>query len=384
MTWNTKGRTILHVTLLLFLFSFTNCRQADRQPAEGLSNHSSGTKYAKGFQINHFEGYTRVVINNPWSRDASKPYAVYHLYKNDSVNLPGDGLKLKIPLKSVVVNTFPYFEFLRMLNELDKVVGVTDVSRIYSPDILQRIQDKKTQDLGDPFNPNIEKTLILKPDATINSAYAQQDIHSERLQNMGIPVIFSLEWMENSPLARTEWIKFISVFFDRETLADSLFDEIEARYLAKAGIVENITNKPTVLAGDNFQDTWYVPGGKSFNAVLFADAGLDYFYKNNAESGSIGLDIESVLTQFSKADVWFGCDADSYDELAGKDKKYLLLEPVANRQVFNNRNRITRSGGNDYFESAIAHPDLVLSDLIKAAHPGLLSEESFTYIKPLE
>ncbi len=40
-------------------------------------------------------------------------------------------------------------------------------------------------------------------------------------------------------------------------------------------------------------------------------------------------------------------------------------------------------GGNDYFESAIANPDLMLSDVVKAAYPNLLPNYSYSYIKPL-
>ncbi|KUL13566.1 MAG: Periplasmic binding protein, partial [Proteiniphilum sp. 51_7] len=105
---------------------------------------------------------------------------------------------------------------------------------------------------------------------------------------------------------------------------------------------------------------------------------------DHPESGSIGLDIESILTQFAGADYWFGCEADSYAELAEKDAKYLLLNAVKRRKVFNNHNRTTPAGGNDYFESAVAHPDLMLSDLIKAVYPEVLPDYSFTYIKPLE
>jgi iron complex transport system substrate-binding protein len=384
----THNYTVFQVTFLLILLLLLGCKQNNNHQTQtdSLQNDSSDTniRYAKGFRISHSENYTRIVINNPWGKDDKKPYAVYYLYKNDSTNLPDEGFKLKIPIKSVVINTFSYFEFLRQLGELDKVIGVTDAHRVYNSTILQKIKDKQIQNLGDPFNPNVEKTLMLKPDVSINSAYAQQDMHSEKLLSIGIPVIYSLEWMEKSPLARAEWIKFISVFFDKEPLADSIFSEIESRYIAKTEIVKNVKSRPAVLAGDNFQDTWYVPGGKSFNSILFSDAGLDYFYKDDPESGSIGLDIESILIQFGNTDFWFGCDAGSYDELARKDKKYMLLKSVKNRQVFNNRNRTTPSGGNDYFESAIANPDLVLSDLIKAVHPELLPEAEFTYIKPLE
>jgi iron complex transport system substrate-binding protein len=52
--------------------------------------------------------------------------------------------------------------------------------------------------------------------------------------------------------------------------------------------------------------------------------------------------------------------------------------------VFNNHNRTTPSGGNSFFESSVARPDLVLADLISAVYPDALPGYSFTYIKPLE
>ena len=339
-------------------------------------------RYAKGFQIDHFNGYRKVTLHNPWNN--KEPYAVYYLYRNDSTALPAGGIKLKTPINSLTVNTFSYFSFLSLLGEEDVITGVTDGFRIYHPSILHKLKSEEITDLGDPFHPNIEMTLALKPEAIISSAYAQRDNYSERLIQAGFPIIYSLEWMENSPLARAEWIRMIAAFFDKETQADSIFAGIEQRYLQLQEKVKDVSSPRSVLSGDNFQGTWYVPGGKSFNATLFRDAQLDYRYKNNRERGSVGLDIESVLTQFGKADYWFGCEADSYAELAEKDAKYLLLQAVKKRQVFNNHNRVTPSGGNDYFESAIANPDLLLSDLVKAAYPELLPHYAFTYIKPLQ
>ena len=357
-------------------------RREDKRE-EGKPHSSVTISHAKGFQIDHFSHYTKVILHNPWSND-NKPYAVYYLYRNDATLLPTDGIQLKIPLRSVAVNTFSYFAFLYLLDEGDAIAGVTDGFRIYHPDILRKLDTGEITDLGDPFHPNVEKTMALKPQAVISSAYAQRDNFSERLIDAGFPMIYSLEWMENSPLARAEWIKLIAAFFDKEAMADSIFTGIEYRYLKLQEKIKNVAQQQSVMAGDNFQGTWYVPGRKSFNATLFRDAQLDYRYKNNKESGSIGLDIESVLTQFGKADYWFGCEADTYAGLAEKDAKYLLLESVRKRQVFNNHNRTTPSGGNDYFESAIANPDLVLADLVKAAYPEILPLYSFTYIKPLE
>ncbi len=379
------------IPLLLLLLLLQACHTGQKREHAPVEENEylpvETIRHAKGFRVDHAEEYSRVTILNPWT-NYSEPYETYYLYKNDSIvpRLPANGLKLKIPLTSLAVNTFSYFEFLDLLGVSGAITGVTDGFRIYNPGILQQMEAGAIMDLGDPFLPDIERTMALKPQAIVHSAYAQVDRYSERLLQAGFPVIYSLEWMETSPLARAEWIKMIAAFFDKGALADSLFAGIEQQYHEVQEKIKEIevTDRQSVMAGDLFQDTWYVPGGGSFNAMLFRDARLDYRYSNNNESGSIGLDIESVLTQFGKADLWFGCDADSYAELAEKDSKYKLLQPVKNRRVFNNHNRVTPSGGNDYFESAIANPHLVLSDLVKAAYPRLLPDHSFTYIKPLE
>lgn len=379
-------KSYLAIILLAIAVTITGCKQKETTQtninASELTNES--IKHATGFQIIDFKEYTKVIINDPWAKDNSKPFEVYYLYKDDGSNIPNDGgVKLKIPIQSMVVNTFSYFEFLQQLGDIDKVIAVTDADRIYNPIILKGLSEGSIEDLGDPFNPNIEKTLMLKADALINSAYLQKDSYSERMQKTGLPIIYSLEWMETSPLARAEWIKLIAEFVDKRDLASSIFNDIENRYNQNIEIAKQIEDKTSILSGDNFQDTWYVPGGASFNAHYFKDAGANYYYKDNKESGSIGLDIESILVQFAKTDVWIDCEANSYRELESKDKKYMLLQAVKNKRVFNNRNRTTPTGGNDYFESAITNPDLILRDIIKTLHPEHFNDEPFTYFKPL-
>jgi len=142
-----------------FLFLAWGCQPGQRRESkgeEGKPLSSVTISHAKGFQIDHFSHYTKVILRNPWSND-NKPYAVYYLYRNDSTLLPADGIKVKIPLDSLAVNTFSYFTFLYLLNEGDAITGVTDGFRIYHPDILRKLDAGKITDLGDPFHPNVEK-----------------------------------------------------------------------------------------------------------------------------------------------------------------------------------------------------------------------------------
>jgi iron complex transport system substrate-binding protein len=127
-----------------------------------------------------------------------------------------------------------------------------------------------------------------------------------------------------------------------------------------------------------------MPGGGSFMAQLFADAGGDYFYANDTTKGSLPLNVEAVLKVFSTTDIWLNCNFNSIAELVKADRKHALFQPVKNKKVFNFNKRMLSSGANDFWESAVARPDLLLMDVISILHPGLLPEHQLIYADQLK
>lgn len=57
------------------------------------------------------------------------------------------------------------------------------------------------------------------------------------------------------------------------------------------------------------------------------------------------------------------------------------IRPVREGRVYNNNRRTNPSGGNDYWESGVIHPDLILQDLIRIFHPELTDAEPTYYRK---
>jgi iron complex transport system substrate-binding protein len=72
------------------------------------------------------------------------------------------------------------------------------------------------------------------------------------------------------------------------------------------------------------------------------------------------------------------------NELQNADTKHTLFKAFKQKQVYNFNNRLLPSSANDFWESAVARPDLLLSDVIAILHPELLPEYKFTYAKKLE
>jgi iron complex transport system substrate-binding protein len=240
------------------------------------------------------------------------------------------------------------------------------------------------KDLGDAFNLDIERLLLLNPQVVMTSAYNAEDENSKRMRQTGLTLLYNIEWQEKTLLGRAEWIKFMGAFFDKEALADSIFSNVAKRYNdIKSQAAALISSAPTVLSGQDFRGTWSMPGGQSFNARLFHDAGARYYYAGNNASGSIATSIEEALLHFSDATIWVNVQASTLEELGKMDKKYKLFKAYQNGNVYNTLKRSTATGGNDYWENGVARPDLLLSDMIRICYPSLLPDYELTYTKRL-
>ncbi|MDR1585711.1 MAG: ABC transporter substrate-binding protein [Prevotellaceae bacterium] len=361
---------------------FICCSPPQKKEARTAGSGVVELKYAEGFSVDYFDGYKRVVVYSPWEQGAE--YACYYLVEDSGAETPADGVKVQIPLPSLASASVTHFEFLAMLGELETLTGVCLPALAFNEDIVRKNAVGELLDLGDPFKINVEKTLSLRPSALMISGYNQNDANVQRVVQAGIPVLFNNEWMEKSLLGRAEWIKFVAAFYNKEALADSVFSEVERNYNTIKEKAAKAANKPQIMAGSNFRGTWYMPAGNSFMGRLFADAGAAYFYANDTTAGSLPLNVETVLKNFASADVWLNCNFASLDELLKADSKHGLFNAVKRKEVYNFNKRMLPSGANDFWESAVARPDLLLADVIAILHPGILPEHELIYAEKLK
>ena len=373
-----KHLPIIYLLSIILLFSCANKKQ---EKSTAQTTDSLPIKYAEGFSVHYFAHYKEVIVYSPWIKGTE--YVRYYLVLDTKTETPSDGTKVKIPLQTLAATSVTHLEFLSMLGELETLRGVCSPKLIYNQDVQKLFANKKITDLGDAFNINVEKTLQLKPNAVMMSGYNQNDPYAQRVSEAGIPVLFNNEWMETSLLARAEWIKFVATFYNKEKTADSLFNAIENRYNTIRDKAKAVTKKPSIMAGSNFRGTWYMPAGRSFMGRLFADAGAQYYFANDTTSGSLPLNVEMVLKNFANADVWLNCSFNSIDDLLKADNKHAYFNPVKSGKVYNFNKRLLPSSANDFWESAVARPDVLLSDVIAILHPEILPGYKLVYAEKL-
>ena len=360
----------------------TDCNTGTNETALLKPDSVLSVKYAEGFSVSYYSRYKQVKVFDPWRKEAV--LAVYYLVEDSAVPTPQDGIRLQIPLQRLGITSCTQIEFLSLVGALPAVKGVCSPELIYNAVLQKSYQNGGLVYLGDGFRFNVETLLLLQPDALMLTRYSEQeDENMRRLKTSGICLIYNNEWMEASLLARAEWIKFVACFFNKEAVADSWFREVEGNYLHLKALAQTASHKPSIVAGGSFKGTWYMPSGKAFMGKLYEDAGGTYYYANDTSLGSLPLNFETVLLHQQHADVWLNAQANSMAELFAQDTRYSLFDAAQNRRVYNFNAKMSAKGANDFWESGLAHPDKILSDVIWALHPELLPDYQPVYIQKL-
>ncbi len=332
-------------------------------PDKTVEKPLSDIRYAQGFAVFRKNGKTKVVVYNPWKKGKSilKTFILVHRH-------PQAG-EIKVPLEQVAVFSSTQLNGLQMLGLLHRVTGISEARFLSNPLIKKRLAEGKTREMAAGGHYFIETILQQKPAAIFYSPFQGNTELPATLSS--IPAIPYLDYTETDPLGRAEWIKFSALFFGKEKAADSIFGRIETKYLSLKKLTDSLRQRPSVFSGKFFNGQWFVPGGKSYMAQIFRDAGADYLWKNDPHVASIPLNFETVFQRAKAADYWRMTGSlgtlPSYAEIGSENKLYTHFKAFREHHIIYCNTRQTA-----YFERGAMAPQRILADFIKAFHPELL------------
>ena len=96
------------------------------------------------------------------------------------------------------------------------------------------------------------------------------------------------------------------------------------------------------------------------------------------------IDFEAVYAKGITADYWINPGfTNTIDDILGNDERLKDFESIETGKIYNSNNRVVRDNANDYWESSIVNPDVILGDLIKIFHPELLPKHELYYYKQI-
>ena len=377
---------IFHFLLLLLpahllISCSSNTRNIDQETAI-----NSEIINAKGFDITEYENYSLLRVYNPWQ--GARDVLISYIITGNDTELPQslpEATVIRTPVNRVICMSTTHIALLDFIDEASKIVAVSGKDFIYNPGVRKRIDNNEIPDIGYDSHLDYERILELKPDVIL--AYgvgAESSASLNRLRGLGMTVVMIGEYLEDSPLAQAEWVKFVAHLFNKQEMAAEKFRYIGNQYQELLELASGTESRPVVMSGLPWRNSWFVPGGRSNFATLISDAGGQYLWHDNRKRENHTVDIENVIEKGLMADLWVNTGtALSKEDIRNIDTRLTSLRPFRLGNIYNNNARLNRFGGNDYWESGIVNPHLILKDLIYIMHPGLVPGHELVYYRKL-
>jgi len=294
-------------------------------------------KYARGFSFIESDGNKFLKIGNSFYGHAE----LKNCEKYKKIN----------SFNKIAAFSTSHLHFIELLKQEKRVKTFAQVKYIYS-----KVYKGKLFDLATPLN--IEQIISQKIDLSFSLGYDQKqfDKISSLSQSINIPI---LEYKENLPLARSEWVKVFGFVLKTEKEAQLVFSQIERDYLSIKRRVSRLPKKK-VLLGYFFNGRWEAPGPENNLVKLIEDAGGEYVLESQGRPYKIFLSLSDVIIKSSKVDFWIPHNNwASRKDISKFDPRYEIFLKKYKNKIYNNSKRINDQGSNDFWESGLVRSDLL-------------------------
>ena len=333
-----------------------------------------------------------------------------------------DTLEISKPLNRLIVMSTSYIGFLDAIGEDSVIVGVSGGEYVCDSSVTAGLNNGTVTDVGYDASPDYEKIMALKPDLLLT--YSVSPVKSQflsKLESLGIKTFIVNEHLERHPLARAAYVRLFGALTGNMTAADSVLDVVSCNYISLRDSVQNRlgtnnanasdknrlnareaeqepgetrmkTQKPRkILVNIPYKDQWFVPGQESYLTTLFKDAGGEILGAKAGSSVSGQISVEAAYSLSKEADLWMNVgwcqtqeqllsvnplfedflrniqeNADARGYYSDKDS----ADAVSANAVWNDNKRLNAKGGNDFWESGVVRPDILLRDLV-----GIFNED---------
>ena len=372
-----------YLPLLALLFAAVIVAGCTKSGGHNYDKEIYKPKYASGFFITGADGSDSrlITVSNPWQGADSVYMSLLVLAEGDEAPAGFDGQVLKGPAQRVVCTSSSHVAMLDAIGAADRIVGVSGIDFISNKNVQSR--KGEIADIGYDGAYDYESLVGADPDLVLLYGVTGASGLEGKLRELGIPYMYVGEYVEEDPLGKAEWVVPLAVATGLADKGKAVFEAIPPRYEAVKKRVADVAARPVVMLNTPYRDQWFMPSASSYMVRLVNDAEATYAYNKNTGNTSVPIDMEEAYALTDGADFWI--NTGTYSTLPALRAAFPKLAdtgPFVNRRVFNNNRLSTANGGNDFYESSVVHPDLVLRDLVKIFHPDLVPED-FVYYQRL-
>jgi len=308
------------------------------------------------FKVEYKKNYK--LVTNLWTSEQ------YYLYQCGTPAPTNSSIKsFSIPVKRAALASTVDLTFMERLGLRTSIEYVQGPQYISSPCLRASVTQGLIQALSS--NSTIKKTQLSLIDVFFTDSVDPSDLNAVTLSTAYDP----------GTLNRSEWIKFISLFFNLEATATRVIDAIDLTY----GCTKNLAASSTQFAPlkvawidyKNYQANLYAIDVAAYKLQFVQDAGgITVAPVNNYETADITIwqenlkDVDVLIDQ-----TYLGTLETFYTNF--KLNATSNFKFIQNKQIYRFDKLQSELGALDWFESAVANPDAVLQDILTFTKPHL-------------
>jgi iron complex transport system substrate-binding protein len=351
--------------LIFFSLVTSSCFNKGEQPEKPILEtdfQEFEIKYAKGFSIYEQGNQRFLLIHNPESGATI-----------DTLEITASENSKHRYFNRVIAQSTTHFAFLNKINGLEKLVGLCGLQYLSAE---QKSILLKTAEICNAQGLDIEKIVNHNPDLVFLYPFGDKD--KTTLKKLGIQTVYLTEYLEESPLARAEWMKFFALISGQNPNKTE-FDLVEKTYLS---LIKEMQQFPKSV-GFNlpYGDSWDMPSKNSISAQLVRDAGLNYYLpsEKSSTSGNLSFSLEHAYNRLSGMHYWV--------IIAARPKNFSLNDLLAENRIFDRFPSVQlgqvifcNTETSPYFSEGPIEPHILLQDLLNCING---TDEGNKYFKLL-
>lgn len=363
---------ILKAAFCFFLLLAVSCGGQDAEISYDIVCYQP--EYAGGFDIVGIDGYeSRVLrVKLPWQGADTTAMELFISRGGETPPRAFSGKTVKYGCSRVAVMSTSHIGLLAAIGASDCISAVSGLDFVNCPDIVSR--KSEIVEIGADSSPDYEGLLASGTDIVLLYGIASASPMEKKLDALGIPYIYIGEYLEPSPLGRAEWMVALSEITGREDAGRAAFNGIAGRYSKIRDTMSDVSSKPKVMLNVPYGDSWFMASSGGIMSRLISDAGGEYVYHEDNGNRTVAIGMEKAFLLVDEADFWLDTGPiSSMQQLKSAFPAIASAKCVADRNVYSNDRRVNNSGGNDFWESAAAMPDVLLHDLALIFHPEEVS-----------
>lgn len=383
-------RRLTALLAALLLLAFTGCAanpaqpestsspaQADETQADFQVESAYPLEYAKEFTVDECTGGTRLItIQN----------ARYLVVPENSTvpnGLSEDITVLQKPLENVYLVSTSVMDPILKLDALSAVtLSGTSAENWYLPEAKEAMENGEISYAGKYSAPDYERIVSANCGLAIENTmiYHTPEV-KEQLEKFGIPVLVERSSYESDPLARMEWVKLYGILFDKETEAETFFNEQVQRIRPLLG--QDTTGKTAAFFSVTSNNLVTVRKSNDYVAKMIGMAGGEYVFSDLSDNGNnlatINLSLEEFYAGAKDADVLIYNSTiegkiETTEQLLSKCPMLADFKAVQNGNVWCTTQSL--------FQESMELPDLILdmNRVFTAESPKAVNEDELKFL----